>query len=552
MTLGLNSSDAFPTQTLNLTGKVFSIFRFMPKTIKRSTYHKVRIIFLPFLLLNVITLIAYGIVRLIMDIYLEIPAPKSQYLELWIPAGVCAIILMVFLRKRYRLLKGWKQNDHFGIFIIALLAMAIPLGISQNYISKISYGLKELSTAADIDTKQRERYYRLERYVPLKDQKYTFIHTYYSGRHSQNFNVNVYIVAPLLKSPINEHNAPLVFFAEKFHDSYRGSISNAEKDQSVDDHYRFALAEYDRISRKKADYFENPAPSDEREGFIHAIEDHMTHDAAEPPIFLTPNFEPFEQRLSGKVAWLAGTFLAGNIAFLIAILASSFEPRKLKAYLAEKPIKSEDDLDIFRNFFIPKAPHTATTILVYLNLLVFIVGLMMGHDFVNPLGKELLDFGGMRIQEVNKGEYWRILTAMFIHSGIFHLGMNMLVLGFVGSLVEGILKPFRFVIVYLLAGLSGALVSLYWNDASVIVGASGAIFGIIGIVLAFSAMKVFPRGTNPMFLKIFLPYIGINILFGLVSPADNAGHLGGLAGGFILGLLLVLIYGKENLIEPED
>ncbi|MGZ3184893.1 MAG: rhomboid family intramembrane serine protease [Telluria sp.] len=139
------------------------------------------------------------------------------------------------------------------------------------------------------------------------------------------------------------------------------------------------------------------------------------------------------------------------------------------------------------------------------------------------------------------GQWWRLVTSMFLHGGWPHILFNMVALVQVGALVERMFGSVRFLAVYLVAGICGGLASVMWNANVNSVGASGAIFGIMGGLLAF-ILK--PDSGVPMTIVKALRssatgFLIFNIFAGIVYPhTDNAAHLGGLAGGFLAGLLL--------------
>jgi len=139
------------------------------------------------------------------------------------------------------------------------------------------------------------------------------------------------------------------------------------------------------------------------------------------------------------------------------------------------------------------------------------------------------------------GQWWRLLTSMFLHGSLLHLAFNMFALWQVGRIVERIFGSLRFTGLYLLAGLAGSLASVLWNPHVNSVGASGAIFGIIGGLLAFIGRA--NSGVPPTVVSDLRGSIGPFLLFnlsaGFIYPhTDNAAHIGGLVGGYLAGLVL--------------
>lgn len=151
----------------------------------------------------------------------------------------------------------------------------------------------------------------------------------------------------------------------------------------------------------------------------------------------------------------------------------------------------------------------------------------------------LINFGANSGQHILlRGETWRLFTSMFLHVGLMHLGFNAYALFIFGLEMERIYGPARYLIIYILSGLFGSLASFASKGPLVVsAGASGAIFGIIGMNLAYfllhrNAFGHFGRQrvTSTLFI------IGINLVFGFTVPGiDNLAHIGGLIAGFVLG-----------------
>ncbi|UOQ42519.1 rhomboid family intramembrane serine protease [Halobacillus salinarum] len=150
----------------------------------------------------------------------------------------------------------------------------------------------------------------------------------------------------------------------------------------------------------------------------------------------------------------------------------------------------------------------------------------------------LIEYGAKYNPAIISGEWWRIITSMFIHIGFLHLFMNMLALYYLGTAVERIYGTVRFTLIYFLAGIFGGVASFMMNP-QIAAGASGAIFGLFGALLFFGVKhkRLFFRtmGTNVVFI------IALNLVFGFVVPqVDNSAHVGGLIGGFLASALIQL------------
>lgn len=177
-----------------------------------------------------------------------------------------------------------------------------------------------------------------------------------------------------------------------------------------------------------------------------------------------------------------------------------------------------------------------TRTLVAVNVLVYVWLSLTGGSTDQ---QSLLDHGAIYGPSVVHGEYWRIFTATFLHSGILHIVLNMLALYQVGLLIEYLLGAPRMLAVYFLSALGAGLAVLRFNFDVPVVGASGAIFGLFGALLAIG-MRLGPRGRT--LVSQAFPIIVINILFGFsLRNIANSAHIGGLATGFVAGLLLFVM-----------
>ncbi len=189
-----------------------------------------------------------------------------------------------------------------------------------------------------------------------------------------------------------------------------------------------------------------------------------------------------------------------------------------------------------------------TKVLVAANILVFGVAGVAGAGFFVP-NVEVLQAWGTNVGPLTTGgQWWRLLTSMFLHFGVFHLALNMWALYIGGRLAERLFGSQAFALLYFASGLAGSLSSLFWNPAVNSAGASGAIFGVYGAMLAFFLRKhsaVPPAIINQQRWS-GVTFIGFNLMNGFSHAGiDNAAHIGGLAVGFVMGLVLARPLGLE-------
>ena len=148
---------------------------------------------------------------------------------------------------------------------------------------------------------------------------------------------------------------------------------------------------------------------------------------------------------------------------------------------------------------------------------------------------------------LSQGEWWRLLTAAFLHYGPIHLAMNMLALWWIGQPLEHALGPLRYAMLYVVSGLAGSAGALLLSPDTAVVGASGAIFGILGAALILERQQTYVLGGSAITLLV------VNLAFTFAVPGISiGGHLGGLAGGALVVLALSQFGRRSALYARND
>ncbi len=188
--------------------------------------------------------------------------------------------------------------------------------------------------------------------------------------------------------------------------------------------------------------------------------------------------------------------------------------------------------------FAKEYPLTAS--LIFLNLLAYAVSAWCGGSLSEIGTRTLVQCGGVYAPAlVGQGEWWRLLSAMFLHGGMEHLALNMVSLFIVGRMMELYFSRSVYLLLYLLSGIVGFLVSMVVHPMTVSIGASGAIFGIFGAIgglMLFHRQRLGERFR--LFMQEFGAVLALNLLFGILIPGiDMSAHIGGLTVGFVGGYL---------------
>lgn len=207
--------------------------------------------------------------------------------------------------------------------------------------------------------------------------------------------------------------------------------------------------------------------------------------------------------------------------------------------------KTEKENKVYESTFKPKK-IVVTTCLIGLCILSFFVTFIASGGTLSALN--LLKYGACYGPVIKTGgiQIIRLLTGAFLHANIFHLLFNMYALYIIGTQLENYIGKWKFMIVYLLSAISGSLLSCIFGDV-VSVGASGAIFGLLGALLYFGYHYRLYLGS--VLRNQIIPLIILNLMLGfIISGIDNAAHIGGLIGGY-LSMMALGINGKSDKTE---
>ena len=176
--------------------------------------------------------------------------------------------------------------------------------------------------------------------------------------------------------------------------------------------------------------------------------------------------------------------------------------------------------------------------LIAVNVIVYVLMTLSGAKADHPSYLDLLRWGAEFGPWTTNGEWWRLFTVMFVHIGFVHLLNNMIVLGYVGATVERMVGKLGFALLYVVSGLAGSLWSLYVGPMFIHAGASGAIFGVYGALLAILICVPVPERKRAFLMRFVLVFLAYGVIGALNPQVGFAAHVGGFLAGFLCGLVL--------------
>ena len=194
----------------------------------------------------------------------------------------------------------------------------------------------------------------------------------------------------------------------------------------------------------------------------------------------------------------------------------------------------------------------ATYAIIGINVIVFILMVIDGAEIFSVTnGLVHIKWGSNVTALTLSGDWWRLITSMFIHFGIIHLAMNMYALYTAGVYLESMLGKAKYIAAYFCTGIIAGIVSLWWHKEGLNgAGASGAIFGLYGVFLALLFTNLIPKQVRSALLQSIGIFVVFNIVYGMRSGIDNAAHIGGLLSGMLIGFIFYLeLSGKLNIMR---
>ena len=190
-----------------------------------------------------------------------------------------------------------------------------------------------------------------------------------------------------------------------------------------------------------------------------------------------------------------------------------------------------------------------TQIIFGINVAVFLGMVLASRTIMDFPGLELVHWGANVGALTFSGEWWRLLTSVFVHGGLLHIAFNMWCLWNLGALCESLYGRWTYAAIYLICGLGASLASAAWHPYVPSVGASGAIFGLAGALIAAFKLGEFsvPREALSGTMRSLGAFVVYNLLFGFAMPGiDNTAHIGGLVTGLIVGALIAVFAPRQE------
>lgn len=501
--------------------------------------NKLSLIFWPYLRLVLLFLAGYGLVDGALLAWAPTFEPPDELRKLLVPALLAAVMVMLLLWPRIRLLAdNGKQNDpRWLMALTAVVVMGCGASCLHGYLSAATSSLASFDSPAAVPAAAAPSAYYQFRHVYQRPRAAEAEAEFGTADKGRKFFFGLYVAVPLLASPADTLLPVRVWLGLHYAADISSSANAAEKRAAYE---AFAQRTQQQLKQEKfrvpLGYYERLPNTSERQAYLKAARRTglCPPDSTRPLLVLRPATEAFATRGRSSGYWLLGWLGGGSLAFLVLLLVPYLSDTAVYRFRA-----GQRERLAWLSWLRPRHGFWLTPLLLSGNVLVY---LLMAFSTQSGLESfpvaTLLGWGASYGPAITHGQWWRLLSNTFLHGGLMHLLNNMASLWLLGSLLELPVGTGRLAVLYLVAGLGGSLASLAWHPATVGVGASGAIFGLMGAALVLAWRRALPESLRGAVFFLAVISGGISLLFGFIMPGiDNAAHLGGLVTGGVLGLL---------------
>jgi rhomboid protease GluP len=499
---------------------------------------RIRKLFLPLIALSLAFTVFYSLLDWLLVARNSWIPLDEDVADIWLPGGLAWILVIFLIQPRLRMLnlrdkrKNLPPLYHFA----AVAAVAVPAIIGQGYVRTATGDVTHVADASLISSNMPSKFYVADNVCMHLNEPVSHAFVTTSGKANQTLNFDFYVMTPVCSaSGITDQR--LVWLGLKFHQSISNSASIEDKKVAYGAFVRKSLQSFNAEDPRSYTFLETLGRNSDRKRFNKTLE--TANYSVSSLAILIPHRELFEKRAGDRLAWLAGSILCGSLLWLALVFIRPIERTKVgSAHEMHQP-GSPQQRGWLKTFTSSKGDY-GLAFLLFTNIAVFLVMAFAGLGVMSFDSDDLLAWGANYRPAIHGLGLLRLIASQFVHGGLIHLVNNLYGLLFSGLFLLPVAKNWRLVVCYLLCGLGGSIASIWAHPATISVGASGAIFGLFGILLTLLLLRDtrLEPARNFIFINAGI-FVALNLLIGAATPGiDNAAHLGGLLTGLAAGCFL--------------
>jgi rhomboid protease GluP len=501
---------------------------------------KLRRLILPLLLLTFTFTFAYSFLNWLLVAKTGLIPLDEDIVDSWLPGALAWILVIVLIQPRLRLLKIRDKRNDFPFFyhFAAVAIVAVPAILAQGYVKTATGDVTHVKDVDVISTSPRTKYYIARNVCMHLDKPASHGFATNVGRSNETLVFDVYVIAPICSTTNEASVERQVWLGLKYRQSVSNSASDAVKKSTYNSFALQSLHAFNAEDPRRYQFLETLGHNSDRKRYEKTLQ--LTDYRVAAPVILIPHLEPFEQRTGTRLVWLLAAFTIGPLVWLTMVMVPALDQTRIASAVESTDPARPPPPSFMLHLFVPTRVFYGLPILVDTNIAVFLAMALAGLGVMSFDPDDLLAWGANYRPAIHGFGIFRLIASQFVHGGLIHLANNLYGLLFAGLFLSPVVMNGRMIACYLLCGLGGGIASLVTHPATMSVGASGAIFGLFGILLTLDLLG--DTRLAVMRKVIFIGggiFVGWNLLIGAATPGiDNAAHVGGLLTGAVIGVAL--------------
>jgi rhomboid protease GluP len=523
----------------------------MMRVDRKAITFKFKHIYLPLIVLAARFLAVYSFLNWLLVVRSSLVPVADNVADFWLPLVVASILVLMFTHRNLGLLKSDARGKLQPLYhLAAVVFLTVPTIVAQGYLRAASGDITRVKDASEIATATPTKFYFTDDICVNFSNSLRDVAASTSRRSGQS-TIKLYIAEPVCsRSVTTTSDERSVWIGLKARRSFentfldpttglRKSLDPASMESKFHAFIQEVNWEFQDEDPHSYRFLERVGRNADGEGFAAALRHGGASTSPSSATVLIPHKEAFEDRTGQRLPWVFGSYAIGATAWLGMVLFCPLDRARFRRW--RKPKAAISPIKQWR-LLIPRRDAYGLPILLELNVIVFVVMLLTSTGAASFDTSQLLAWGANYRPLLHGLGLIRLISSQFIHGNILHLFNNMYALIFAGIALAPIARKVGFIACYLLAGLGGSVASAVVHPATISVGASGSIFGLFGVLLTLLALRDERIAQMRSFILVNVSiFVGLNLLLGSISTGiDNAAHLGGLATGVVLGLVIFL------------
>lgn len=460
----------------------------------------------------------------------------------WLPFVLACILMAFLVAPRIRVLdiQGKRNDPKFLYQVAAIAVIAVPAILAQVYVRDASGTLTHVKDVSLIATAPASKYYTAD--TICVDRARAKVHPAFwvEGSHNETLELAFYVVAPLCGE---NSRAPTIWVGEQFKKPIDNRLSGSAKEAQYKAFAEKTQNDYNAEDVHDIRYFERSGVNFAQHNFEKAL-----HGAgASASLILIPHSDVFDARGGNTLIWVFRSLGIGAAIWFVLVMLTPADYGKVAQKLTpqemeDAELQKQADRVVALTLFVPHPRSYGLSLLIDVNLGVYLAMVFSGLGVASFEVDDLVDWGAQYGPLLHGWGYFRLISSQFLHQGLLHVGQNMYGLMFAGFFLSPVMRNWGLIAAYLICGLAGNVASYVMNPNMISEGASGAIMGLWGILIALALLND-PRiaGGRMLILVNIGIFTALTLAMGVAHPGvDNTAHIGGLAAGVVIGGLVTM------------